>query len=276
MSARLESAFCLGRRTRGVLAPRVGVVLLVLSAAACNPLRFFECKDEMAASQEVLLQMDDQEPADVERALHAVNRAVGACEGVAPDAEFSKMKDAAQKLEKQLSGLRGRKPPERPLKSEAELALLASQGDPDCPRGQKYEHPQNKQMIQCKGPQLVEMTPADVRRHFVQNRNFREIRKGAHLRVERGAEVFEFVHEAPESSSPPRCVTVVGLRGISWQELVARATGVQPRRLKLGKPVPTSRGALPLLVEGDDQQFTVKLGQCEATAGQKAYTAPAQ
>jgi hypothetical protein len=127
-------------------------------------------------------------------------------------------------------------------------------------------------MIRCTGPQLIEMTWQDVLGHFVEKRNFTAHPQGGNLRVERGAEVFDFLYEQEKSDKPPQCVTVVGLPGIAWQELVARATGVQPRRMKLGKPISTSsRGQLPLLIEGDDQQFTVKIGACRATPGQNPY-----
>lgn len=255
------------------LGMRQGAALgcLLLGAIGCNPLRFFECKDEMKSSQAVLLSMDDQDQKSVERALSAVRTAVTACDGVAPEKEATKMKDAVTQLERQLAGLRAQKPTKRETLSEAHLAELARNGDPDCPQGQKYEHPQNKQMVRCTGPQLIEMTTQDVQRHFVDAGGFSKRVEGNTLHLERGSEVYEFSYDSPASTARPLCVTVVGLRGISWQELVARSTGVQPRRLKLGQPVPWKGGDLPLLVEGDDHQFTVKLGQCTPTAGQKPY-----
>jgi len=242
---------------------------------ACNPLKFKECRDQMGSSQQVLLDMDDQSISDVEKSLTAVQSAIGACEDVVGDADVAKLKDAEGKLTKQLSGLRARGVPKaRPELSEAELGRLKTNGDPDCPRGQEYEHPQNKQRIRCTGPQVIEMNEAQAIHQFNERRGFTVHPEGATLRFESGAEVVEFSFKAAHSATPAQCVSITGEPGIAWQELVARATGVQPRPMKLGRPITTSRGPMQLLVEGGGEQFVVKLGSCSGTPGQKPYTEP--
>jgi hypothetical protein len=242
---------------------------------ACNPLKFKECRDQMSSSQQILLDMDDQDMGDVDKSLTAVRAAIGACDDVVGDADMAQLRDAEAQLTKQSTGLRARAAPRaRPQLSTAELARLKANGDPDCPRGQEYEHPQNKQRIRCTGPQVVEMNEAQAIRQFNERRGFSVHTQGTTLRFESGAEVVEFSFKEPHSATAATCVTITGEPGLAWQELVARATGVQPRTMKLGQPVTTSRGPLALLVEGGGEQFVVKLGSCPGTPGQKPYTEP--
>jgi hypothetical protein len=247
----------------------------LLALVACNPLKFKECRDHMTLSQQVLLDMDDQDIDEVQKSLTAVQSTIGACDGVVGDTDVAKLKDAEGKLTKQLSGLRARAAPKaRPQLSAAELARLKDSGDPDCPRGQEYEHPQNKQRIRCTGPQVIEMNEAQAIHQFNERRGFTVHPQGTTLRFESGAEVVEFSFKEAHSAAAAQCVTITGEPGIAWQELVARATGVQPRTMKLGQPIATSRGPLALLVEGGGEQFVVKLGSCPSTPGQKPYAEP--
>ena len=244
-----------------------------LVLVCCNPFDFKKCRDEMSSSQQVLLDMDDQKIEDVERSLGSVRGAIAACDDVAGESDVAKLRDAESKLQKQLAGLRARavvKP--RPKLSASELEALEKNGDPGCPRGQQYEHPQNKKMIRCTGSQVVQMDWEEAVEQFEERRGFAKHESGSTLKFESGAEVVEFEFSAPKSKAPAKCVTIVGQPGIAWQELVARATGVQPRVMKLDRPIPAPGGPLPLLVEGNPEQFVVKLGSCQPTPHQKPYT----
>jgi hypothetical protein len=101
----------------------------------------------------------------------------------------SKIADAQKKLTRQVEGLRELQDrPKTPPMTEAELAMLDKAGDPDCPKGQHYVHHQNKKMIRCTGPLLVEVNWEQAKGHF-ERRGFSSIEKGAQLRLERGAKV---------------------------------------------------------------------------------------
>ncbi len=270
LSLMLDEGMSAGFWVRGM-----GWGMGLLIVCGCNPLKFKECRDEMSSSQQVLIDMDDQDVDDVEKSLTSVKKAVSACDGVAGADDVAKLRDAESKLNAQLSGLRARAVhKERPKLSEAELAQLEKKGDRGCPRGQQYEHPQNKKMIRCTGSQVVEMGWAEAVEQFNERRGFSQSVEGTTLRFESGAEVVSFDFASKNSTAPAECVTIVGQPGIAWQELVARATGLQPRVMKLGKPIPTKAGPLGLLVEGNAEQFVIKLGICSATPGQKPYVEP--
>src|SRR5690606_2295074 len=259
-------------RCRASSLMKVMILLGTGALSACNPFDFMACRDEMSSSQQVLIDMNDQKLDDVEKSLSAVQRAIKACDGVASDSDTAKLRDAEAQLDKQRAGLRARAvPKERPKLSEEELAKLEKTGDRDCPQGQRYEHPQNKKMIRCTGSQVIDMAWAEAEQQFAQRRGFAQLSEGAKLKFELGAEVVEFEFETPKAKSRAKCVSITGQPGIAWQELVARATGVEPRVMKLGKPIPSKNGPLPLIVEGTAEQFVVKLGACGATPGQKPY-----
>lgn len=259
-------------------ASRVVKVIILLSAVmlfACNPFDFKACRDEMTSSQQVLIDMNDQKIEDVEKSRSAVQKAIQACDGVAGDSDVAKLRDADTKLNKQLVGLRARAvPKERPQLSPEELVKLEKSGDHGCPKGQSYAHPQNKKMIRCTGSQVIDMDWAEAEEQFRERRGFAQMTNGNQLKFESGAEVFEFEFDSAKAKSRARCVAITGQPGIAWQELVARATGIQPRVMKFGQPLPSKNGPLPIIVEGTDEQFVVKLGTCRPTPGQKPYIEP--
>lgn len=232
-----------------------------------------KCHDEMGTSQQMMLEFSNgnrEDLAQAQNTLGAVERTLTACKEAKRTEEVEKITDAHRQLTAHVKALEERAEREkRPKLSAEQLAELKKKGDPSCPKGQEYEHHQNKEVIKCTGPQLFEMSPPFVTEYF-NRRGFKKSETGTHLAFERGAQVFEFSYAAISPSALPECVTIVADPGIPWQETVTRATGVQPMRLKLGKPVMTPRGARELLVEGGPEQFTVKLGKCQATPGQKA------
>ncbi len=156
----------------------VGALLALGVGSGCNPVAISKCHDEMKASQEEMLKIDTENLAEVESALVAVNRAHAACVAAERDDEVSQIADAQKKLMRQVEGLRELQDrPKTPPLTEEALAKLAKTGDPDCPRGQQYEHHQNKQMIRCTGPQLVEMNWLQAKGHF-ERRGFSSIERG--------------------------------------------------------------------------------------------------
>lgn len=236
----------------------------------CNFAAIEKCHEQMKSSQQVMNDMDrTPELEQVEAALLAVSRAHASCQSANRSDEVSKISEAKRRLEAQLKAMKAQAArPKKPKLTEAELVALEKKGDPSCPRGQQYEHHQDKRMIKCTGAQLVEMNWKQATSYF-DNRGFAAHARGAVLRFEEGAKVYEFSFDKSESTSAPLCLTIVADPGIPWEEVVARTTGAHPARLKLSKPVSTKRGPLALLVEGSSAQYTVKLGKCEATPGQK-------
>lgn len=240
-------------------------------AAGCNPMAISKCHDEMQSSQEVMLKIDTENLEQVESALAAVTRAHDACVAADRDEEASQVADAKEKLTRQVQGLKeiANRPKKKAL-TEAELAKLVKVGDPDCPRGQQYEHHQNKQMVKCTGPQIIEMNWEQAKGHF-ERRGYSVIEKGSLLRLERGAHVYDFAFDKAQSKKGAQCLTIVPDPGVPWEEVVTRATSVHPKKLALDKPVPTKRGPLSLLVEGSLAHVTVKIGDCQPTVGQKPF-----
>lgn len=255
-------------------ASSVGLVLGAgFAVLGCDFGAIKKCHDEMGASQQMMLDFsngDREDLATAQKTLAAVERTLSACREAKRTEEVEKITDAHQKLVAHVKSLEERAEREkRPKLTAEELAELKAKGDRSCPKGQEYEHYQNSQVIKCTGPQMYEMTPEDVTEYF-KRRGFKKTEAGKRLSFERGAQVLEFDYAALSAGALPECVTIIADPGIPWQETVTRATGVQPMRLKLGKPVTTPKGPRELLVEGGPEQYTVKLGKCAPTPGQKA------
>lgn len=242
-------------------------------AVGCDFGAIKKCHDEMGVSQQMMVDFsngDREDLAQAQKTLAAVERTLGACREAKRTEEVEKITDAHQKLVAHVKALEERAEREkRPKLTPEQLVELKAKGDRSCPKGQEYEHHQNGDVIKCTGPQMYEMTPDDVTEYF-KRRGFRKSEKGNVLSFERGAQVLEFAYTNLSAGALPECVTIIADPGIPWQETVTRATGVQPLRLKLGKPVTTPKGPRDLLVEGGPEQFTVKLGKCSPTPGQKA------
>ncbi len=244
----------------------LGVALLL---AGCDFAAIEKCHEQMKSSQQIMKDMDSKEVSEVEVALAAVDKTHSACVKAGRDEEAAKVAGAQGQLRAQIMALKAQA--ERRQMSQlspGELKALQKKGDSSCPKGQQYEHHQDKRMIRCTGAQLISMNWNQAVEYFG-NRGYASHPQGALLRFEKGAKVYDYQFELQNSKKPARCLSVVAQPGSPWQTVVTRLTGVHPQKLKLGRSISTSRGALALLVEGNDQQYTVKIGDCKATPGQK-------
>ncbi len=252
-----------------------GWLVLGLLGAGCDFSAIKECHDEMGVSQELMIDFsngDREDLAEAEKTLAAVDKTLAACKKAKRAEEVEKITDAHRQLTAHVAALKQRAEREkRPKLTEAELSALKTKGDPSCPKGQEYEHHQNKEVIKCIGPQLYEMDPNEVSEYY-KRRGFSKSTEGNRLRFERGAQVIDLTYAALSPKAVAECVSIVADPGIPWQETVTRTTGVHPMRVELGKPVKTPRGPRALLVEGGPHQFTVKIGECSPTPGQKPLT----
>lgn len=237
--------------------------LLTMGSAGCESQEVKRCHAEMKVSQDALLEMDSEDIGSVQRTLSAVETTLAACEAAKRPDEVRDVRNAQRQVEAHLKALQERESePERKKLTEAELAELVEKGDPNCPRGQGYEHGPSKKMIRCTGPLLTQMTLEQAREHF-ENRGFKVSSAGQPpvLEAEYGATRYRMVY-GTGANKAPSCTEATAPPGVPWQEWTARLTGAHPQKLERGKPVPTAQGPVPLAVEGSGQHFTVKLGTC--------------
>ncbi len=249
----------LGSVTRGVLV--LGCALMVLG---CDNAKVKKCHAEMQTSQKALLDMDKTDIESVENALSLVNQTLAACEKADRAQEVADIRDAKRQVSAHLEALEERaSQPERKKLSPEELAQLEAQGDPNCPKGQGYEHPQSDKVIRCTGKQLAQMPWTQAWEHF-EKRGYKLDKRQSPpgFKAEFGARAYEFTYEEVDDESAPQCLVVTGKPRVAWQEIVARTTGVHPRRLEKDQPVPLPGRSLPLSLEGGPEQWTVGLGDC--------------
>ena len=235
---------------------------------ACLSEKTKDCHRQMTASQQIVAKTDGASLSSLQSSILAVDQALAACVAAERESEVGELR----KARKELSDHRGRleqRPKKKAKKklSAEELKALLKRGDPDCPLGQAYKHPESGKEIRCTGSLLIEMTRAEVTRHF-ERRGFRVTKEepGHRLRVEYGAELYLIAFASSELGARAKCVTLFPVPGMSWQEAVARATGVRPDKLKERNGVlVTRRGELHLAVEESEQKLVARIGQCERT-----------
>jgi len=236
----------------------VGAGLLALSG--CDPDAKL-CRERMQSAQAVVAQVDGKSIASVEQSLAAVTEAHAACEKAKLGSEREQLLKAKRELGAQRDLLERRESHKKAqAPSAAELQELAKNGDPSCPKGQAYKPKDSKSEVRCTGPQLVDMSLGALKTYFG-DRHFKLTTTDAPktLRAEHGGETFVFSF-ADGNDAAPECVTAYAPTGVSWQEVVARASGAPPERLKLDQPVKSAKGeSLTLKVEHPTDQPKVTL-----------------
>lgn len=235
-----------------------------------------KCSELYASSQQVVLGIDGTSLESVAESLAAVTEALEACKVAQRAGEVTELEKARRQIQAQHDALERRAAREiRPKLSPEQLAELEKKGDPNCPRGQGYEHHQSKKLIRCTGPQMVEMPWEHARKYFV-SRGYKKVDDTpaaagagpAVLQMEYGAESFTFRYpRAEDAHALPTCLEVMGAPGVPWQEVVARATGAHPARLEANRPVRVGSRTLALSVEERDRQAHVRLGECGGGPG---------
>lgn len=246
------------------------LVLLLLAAGAgtsgCTSEQAAACQRQFASAQAIVLQVHAEDMASVSASVAAVEQALATCTAAGQSAEADELGKARATLVSHRERLsrRAEMLEKRRRLSPEELAALLQKGDPGCPRGQGYRHGQSGRHVRCVGPQPIDMPRAEAEAHFARLGHRRLDSPSSELHFEYGAERIVFAYADAAGAEPPACVTLQPPPDRSWQEAVARLTGVAPRRLKPGRPVPSSRGDLALALAGDERAPIVRIGTCAA------------
>jgi len=222
------------------------------------------CHERMASAQAIVNQVDAKSIPSLSASLAAVQEAYDACEKAKLGTEREQLLKAKNEIRAQLDLLEARALRKKhAAPTAAELAKLVKHGDPSCPKGQAYKPKDAKQEVRCTGPQIVDMG-SEALKEYYGDRRFKVSSKDSPAEVvaELGSEKYVFSFDKLTDPAP-RCVTAYAMPGMSWQELIARLTGVPPEKLKLDAPVRSSRELL-VRVEHPDDKPTVRLGQCQS------------
>jgi hypothetical protein len=219
----------------------------------------------MTSAQLVVQKLDPKSETSLSASLAAVEEARATCERAKLGAEREQLLSAKNQISAQLTLLAARaKRKQLAAPTAEELARLAKDGDPSCPKGQAYKPRSGPKEVRCTGPQLVAMN-SEALQDYYRERRFKLTtrQQPLELRAELGSELYVFAFDQP-GDHPPRCVTAYAPPGMSWQELTAKLTGASPEKLSLDAPVRAERGELALRVEHPNDQPTVHLGACQA------------
>lgn len=238
-----------------------GSIALVI-AVACNSPETKECHQKMAAAQNVVNAVESNSLDSVNRSIGAIEGAEVVCRRAGRSSELKELGQAKERLVGHRGLLEERADRRRSATlTPAQLEKLVRDGDPNCPKGQGYQNKASKKEIRCTGVQPVEMNWEQARKYLA-GRNFRVVAgtEASVLTMESGAERFVFRYAERESRQPASCVIIQSRPGISWQEAVARNTGVPPEKLKNGGTISLAQGTL--LLDVDEQNQIARIGNC--------------
>ena len=231
--------------------------------AGCNSPQTKLCHEKMAEAQTVVNAVESNSADSLTRCIQLIDLALTTCKAAGRGGEIKQLNQARERFAGHLVLVEERDARRKAKESITPLQLekLVREGDPNCPRGQGYQNKAIGKEIRCTGLLPVEMGWAQAKKYFAA-RNFRSVDTGEEsvLTLESGSEKYVFRFAERESRSPAKCIGVYPREGISWQEAVARNTGVAPERLKDGTTITV--GNLSLAVSIDEKNQTARLGDC--------------
>lgn len=242
------------------------LLLLVLGASTllgCESGDEKACHDSYLKAHGLIVSLEAQETKavdDVQSALEAVESSLSVCKKANLHKEVAELEKAQRTLESNANRLRSYVP--RKELSPEELEKLVKEGDPNCPKGQSYNYRKTGKQVKCTGPQVVAFTRGQAEEHF-KNRGFRLKVEGTHLDAEFGPESYHYEFSGADANAKARCLKVLAMPGMSWEESVSRVTGVNPALLKKGATVRVEDGSKwPLTHIESEKQAVYTLGKC--------------
>ncbi len=236
--------------------------VVAIGLLGCDP-EVKKCHELMTSAQAIVTQVDSKSIPSLEQSLAAVSDAHAACDKAKQGTEREQLLKAKNEISAQLNLLEQRANRKRlQVPNADELARLVKSGDPACPKGQAYKPKGSKDEVRCTGPQIADMRAAEAKAYYG-DRRFKVTSREtpAEVRAELGSELYVFAYDKL-SDPAPRCLTAYAAPGLSWQEVVARLTGMPPEKLKLDTPIKSGRGELVLKVEHETDKPTIHLGDC--------------
>lgn len=246
--------------------PRLVPRTLLLGCAAlqaCNSPQTKLCHEKMAEAQTAVNAVEPNSVDSLTRSIQLIELASDACKQAGRDSEVKQLQQARERMagHRSLVEERDARKKAKEAMSPQELDRLVREGDPSCPRGQGYQAKTGGKQIRCTGVQPIEMGWEQAKKYFG-SRNFRSVPASDEtvLTMESGSEKYVFHYTERGSAAAPKCLEIFPREGISWQEAVARCTGVAPERLKDGGTVSVARGRVDLHVDQNNQ--IARLGDC--------------
>jgi hypothetical protein len=238
------------------------ILLAMLAAPGCKSAADEACLGQFGSAQAVVMKVEPEELPSVTASVAAVEAARDTCRTAGRAGEVEELDKAYEQLAAHRDRLVRRnelREKQREIAPE-ELARLIEKGDPDCPKGQGYLHSRSGKRIVCVGPQPVDMTREQAEAYF-RGRGYRRQPESTdrELRFEYGAELVVFRYEG---EGAPRCVVLYPPPDRSWQETIARLTGVAPGRLKPNQPIVRAGRAIPFTLEESPQKVIAQIGSC--------------
>jgi hypothetical protein len=247
---------------------RYGVWVLIAATAVtvgCKSEADKACEQLVKSTEVSLLSMNPTNQASVRSTLSDLQKTLVACEAV-KSKEVPEIQTAIANVQRHLARVeKGEIKPPPPPPGADSLARLEKEGDPDCPKGQGYQHPVLQKYIKCKGPVMVERSYDEVKSYFAKHR-IAAASKGAMLRGEQAGVTYTFTFDQVGSKSAPICLSLEAPQDQKTNELIAFATNIEPAKIDPTKPIALRQGTIPVDVKRQGTLQIITLGDCTKTS----------
>lgn len=259
----LESGLMTKRIPEGARTARaalLGAMGLSSLFVGCSSAKSKACHERMAEAQTVVTAVDGNSLESVERSIAAIQSAEATCTAGGLSGELSELRAARERFmsHRVLLVERDERKRARVLSPE-QLEKFIKSGDPNCPRGQAYQHKASGKEIRCTGPRPAEMN-ATLAEAYFKSKGFRAMEGSSKtvLKMEKGSE--RYIFEYASGSEAPTCLRVSPMPGIPWQEAISKLTGTSPEKFKHGSTVNVL--GQELLIDVAPNHENVNLGNC--------------
>ena len=256
----LSSVAAMERTGRGMW----GLIAAAVIVVGCKSEGEKACEQLVKATEVTLLSMNPTNQASVAGTLSELKKTLLACEAV-KSKEVPEIKAAIANVERHLARVeKGEVKAPPPPPGLDDLARLEKDGDPDCPKGQGYQHPVLKKYIRCKGPVMVERSYAEVKAYFAKH-HIPGAAKDAMLRGEQAGVIYTFTFDQAGSTSAPVCLRIEAPKDKKANELIAFATNIDPAKIDPTQPVSFRQEKIPVDVKQQGTLQVITLGDCSKT-----------
>lgn len=259
----LQSGAMMIRFPQGAMMRRaalLGALGLGASLVGCNSTQSKACHERMAEAQAVVTGVDSNSLDSVDRSIAAIQSAEATCTASGLSGELTELSKARERFASHRVLLVERDERKRAkVLSPEQLEKYVKSGDPNCPKGQAYQHKPSGKEIRCTGPRPAEMN-ATLAEAYFKSKGFRAMAGSSKtvLKMEKGSERYIFEYAA--GSDAPTCLRVSPMPGIPWQEAVSKLTGTSPEKFKHGSTVSVLGQELTIDVAPNHEN--VNLGNC--------------
>lgn len=241
----------------------VALVLITSAAGGCQSPAEKKCNATYKEIESRVRGINPTDKKSVEFALSGIADAKDICRVSKQQELVDDLSEAEQNYQAHLARLDNlAKLPRAPEPQVVSLDEMQKTGDPNCPLGQGYKHPQLDKLIKCSGPSLIQSNWVQAAAHFGRH-GYRVVAHGSTLEAKKSAQVYRYTYDEAESETAAKCLQMAWEGEQTAQQAISFATNVPVEDIDLSGPLSVDEKELALSVGESEKLHTASLGACK-------------